>query len=260
MGITEVIDAAKKAGKILLSHHGADKHQITLKKDNTPVCEADLSSHDYLIKKLQEIAPYPVLSEESPIPYAERKGWESFWMIDPLDGTREFLAGGKQFTVNIALIKNREPILGVIYAPALDSLYAAEKGKGAVLIRDKKKISLPLKQNESLIAVKSRTENPSIIQNTFKKTTSLKVLEVSSALKFGLIAEGKASFYPREMISYEWDVAAGHLLLSEIGFSLVSTKTQNDLQYNKRSLKNPPFLAFSPELHPGALRKRGRPA
>ncbi|MBW3113786.1 MULTISPECIES: 3'(2'),5'-bisphosphate nucleotidase CysQ [Bacillaceae] len=250
-----MLDQVKKiaiiAGKEIMSIYKKD-FKIDFKKDDSPLTTADQLSHHLIIKELTDCwANIPILSEEgASIPYHERSGWETFWLVDPLDGTKEFIKKNNEFTVNIALIHNGAPVLGVIYAPALDTLYYAKKNVGAFKqIGANKPISLPnvsVTDHKSVVTSRSHLseETISYLNELKKKEGKLETITVGSSLKFCLIAEGAAHYYPRLAPTMEWDTAAGQIILEEAGGAVIVQNTGSKLMYNKYHLTNPSFTCF----------------
>lgn len=255
--IKQVIKIAQEAGRIILEIYKKPEFNITQKMDRSVLTEADLQSHHFIIKALSNLYPsLPLVSEESEtrFDFEERQKWERFFLIDPLDGTKEFINRRDEFTVNIALIQGDQPILGVVHIPVLDVTYYAEKSKGAFKIEGDKTIQLqpvePSFENEVRVIV-SRSHRCEMTQHYIDalRATGKKIKEIcaGSALKFGLIAEGKADIYPRFSPTMEWDTAAGHILVSEVGrkVRLVSNALecgQECLSYNKMEWLNSGFV------------------
>jgi 3'(2'), 5'-bisphosphate nucleotidase len=251
ISIIRLIDIAEKAGTITLSFYQQASLEVMNKLDNTLLTKADLASHDYIFAALTALYPtIPIVSEESgeQASYATRKTWNQFFLIDPLDGTKEFIQGNGEFTVNIALIEKNQPILGIIHAPALGITYYAEKGKGAYKkIHDEVTQLSPTPNIQTQIRVAVSRSHSCAKTQTFLNSLATEGKEITtiskgSALKFGLIAEGSADIYPRFAPTMEWDTAAGHILVNELGkkVNLVDANTQ--LQYNKQVLINPGFI------------------
>ncbi|WP_035758365.1 3'(2'),5'-bisphosphate nucleotidase CysQ [Hugenholtzia roseola] len=243
---------AQEAGQLILSIKSryAMASITQHKSDHSPVTLADQQAQEiithHLTKTLQ--TPFPILAEEAALPdFEERRHWDTFWLIDPLDGTREFIKGGADFTVNIALIYQKRPLLGVIYAPMHQTLYAGEVGKEAFKIEpDGTKSAIFTNQKERhqpLIALGSR------LYSSGNEAEALADFHIqthqarSSSLKFGLIAEGKADLYFRAGRTMEWDTAAGDAILRAAG-GRVFTSEGNDLTYNKPHLDNTAFWAW----------------
>ncbi|SEP46658.1 3'(2'),5'-bisphosphate nucleotidase CysQ [Niastella yeongjuensis] len=219
--------------------------QYTLKQDASPVTLADRASHEIIVKGLQAITPgIPVLSEEgAAIPYEERKQWEYFWCVDPLDGTKEFLQRNDEFTVNIALIHRQTPVLGIICLPVLQTLYYGSYNDGSwKRIRDKDPVRIYTdKRTTDWTAVGSRSHAGASEREMLNHYPVSRQLFAGSSLKFCLIAEGSAHLYYREGPTMEWDTAAGHAIVQYSGGAL-SMPSGGEFLYNKTSLINGPFI------------------
>lgn len=249
--MNELIDIARKSGEYVMQVYAEETISVTEKLDRSLLTKADMVSHEYIVKSLNHLFPsIPVISEESSCQYEyhERKHWETFFLVDPLDGTKEFIKKNGEFTINIALIKKNEPILGVIFAPALDLLYFAEKDQGAFKIHQNIQSKLlPNKiSNNTLRAVVSRShlcdETVSFLNTLMAEGNRIEKVAIGSALKFGLMAEGAADIYPRFSPCMEWDTAAGDLLVREVGKSILRVTDGLPLQYNTQSLIHPGFI------------------
>ena len=258
-----VVDIARKAGQEIMKIYNSS-YEISLKKDNSPLTLADKRSHEIIIKGLQEISDLPVLSEEgSSIPYNKRKKWDAFWLVDPLDGTKEFIKKNGEFTVNIALIKENQPVFGVVYAPAKGILYYGGVDFGAFCVSDGKEDAIGGNSPTKFTVVTSKShmnnETRAFIDR-LKEITGNKEIEtisVGSSLKICLVAEGKATLYPRLGPTMEWDTAAAHAILKGAGGKVISYDSFNklntlkelcekeELKYNKENLLNPFFIALS---------------
>jgi 3'(2'), 5'-bisphosphate nucleotidase len=250
--IQKINSIAQKAGDEIMKIYQQD-FKIEFKKDNSPLTKADLHSNEVIINNLENLYPdIPILSEENKeISYKIRKNWEYFWLIDPLDGTKEFVKKNGEFTVNIALIYKNMPALGVIYAPALDLLYYAQKDRGAFKQeKNKKPQRLPIYKhtnNNTLKVIVSKShynqeteEFVNNLKNKYKK--NVEFMNIGSSLKFCLIAEGKADIYPRLAPTMEWDTAAGQAIVEQAGGGVLNFKTKKSLKYNKKDLLNPFFI------------------
>jgi 3'(2'), 5'-bisphosphate nucleotidase len=250
--LPEVLEIAKRAGKAITAIYGEKKYSIKSKLDNSPVTEADLVAQQIITQGLYRLDPkIPILSEEGDsIPLEVRRSWQRYWLIDPLDGTKEFIHRTGEFTVNIALIENHKAILGVVVAPILQRSYWAVQGGHAYLKERNGKAVI--------IKVNSHSQPPYKIalsrfhpQQSPEWTALLarlqyyELLYLGSALKICLVAEGKADLYPRFGATGEWDTAAGHCILEAAGGSLIDNHG-NSLKYNERAtLINPLFCALS---------------
>jgi 3'(2'), 5'-bisphosphate nucleotidase len=249
--LEQVIAIAIKAGKSILEIY---EQQIPLdikkKPDNSPVTQADLLAHQIIVEGLSTLTPdIPILSEEDPdFSFATRSGWNYFWLVDPLDGTREFINKSGQFTVNIALIKGGTPIMGVIYVPRKTRVYFALKEFGAFKM-DEEKIPKQLvvrswQQGEEIILVTTRKELQEALQLALSAISQVRITYRSSSLKFCLLAEGRADIYLRNKPIHEWDTAAGQCILEEAGGIVLGSNWQ-PLRYNTQPhLLNPPFIAL----------------
>ncbi len=246
--LTPVIETCKSAGEKILQIYNQE-FSVDIKADDSPLTAADLASHHCLVDGLNMIQPkLPVLSEESAeISYAERQSWEYYWLIDPLDGTKEFIKRNGEFTVNVALIHNNKPVLGVVYVPVSDDCYFAAQNHGAF------KQSGPV--NAAPISVRQQALSPvTVVGSRSHKTGELadylarlgqhEIRSIGSSLKFCLIAEGSADLYPRMGPTCEWDTAAAQCVVEQAGGSV--TKVDGTaLRYNtKDSYLNPYFLVF----------------
>ena len=267
MEIKELLEvalrSALKGGEAALKSYSKGKGEVFLKEDKSPLTEADLSSHRE-IKETLSSTPYPILSEEGKgIPYSERRNWNRFWLVDPLDGTKEFIKGNGEFTVNVALIEEGRPIVGVVYAPAIGELYFAALGLGSFKALNFKGLNLDNLLKESIklkgkvpkgevTVVKSRSHPSKETEEFIKKLKERfgKVREVSrgSSLKLCLVAEGKADVYPRFGPTMEWDTAAGQAVVEMSGGVVIDVETGKPLTYNKEDLKNPFFIALTSGL------------
>lgn len=253
------ISAALKAGKAILEVYSRGKVDVEFKEDNSPLTIADKHAHDAIVSVVAS-AKLPVLSEESNhIPYNERKNWKQFWLVDPLDGTKEFISRNGDFTVNIALVESGSPTIGVVFNPVEDILYFGDLTSGAFRVRKASTHSnlnalfeasekLPLKESEVYGIVASRShlspETSEFIDKLKEQNPSARIVSRGSALKFCLVAEGEADIYPRFSNTYEWDSAAGHAILAAIGGKIIEANSnENELRYNKENLLNPWFIA-----------------
>ncbi|MEQ3144455.1 3'(2'),5'-bisphosphate nucleotidase CysQ [Phocaeicola coprocola] len=260
------IRASLEAGSEIMSVYtdpNAD-FEIEKKADNSPLTIADRKSHMVIAARLAS-TPYPVLSEEGKkIPVEERQSWNELWIVDPLDGTKEFIKRNGEFTVNIAYVKNGKPEAGVIYIPVKEELYFADSQYGAYKIEHitqldsdetvdsliSKAHRLPYQeeaQRSSFIIVASRShltpETEAYIEEMKQKHQEVETVSKGSSLKLCLIAEGKADVYPRFAPTMEWDTAAGHAIIRAMGKEVYQAGTQHPLEYNKEDLLNPWFIA-----------------
>jgi 3'(2'), 5'-bisphosphate nucleotidase len=244
-----VISAAKKASKSILEIYQHPQQKIWLKEDNSPLTLADKTSHEIIMESLSKTG-IPVLSEEGKnIPFEKRKHWTYFWLVDPLDGTKEFLNRNDEFTVNIALIHKNNPVWGLIMVPVSGKCYYGGPGEGAFLQENEH--LLELKPNAKLWDKNSKSKRVVVSRSHLDRDTlafisDLKdpvLISMGSSLKFMMLAEGKADVYPRFAPTMEWDTAAAHAILNGLGWEIYSLDTGLPLTYNKKELVNPGFVA-----------------
>jgi len=273
--------AAKKAGEAILEvYHG--EIDVSYKEDDSPLTLADKRAHSAIASHLSSDSSsgIPVLSEEGKhTPYEERKGWEYYWLVDPLDGTKEFVKRSDEFTVNIALIEKNRPVLGVVFLPAMGCLYFAAEGLGSYKLEDVETIGqlvtgagefsdankalkalieaanrLPVqhsfkKSRDQLNLVGSRSHGTEALSDFVEKMKQqykkVDFVPAGSALKLCLVAEGNADIYPRFGPTMEWDTAAGHCVVEQSGGKVVDMKKKAPLDYNKRDLHNPYFVCIA---------------
>lgn len=245
-----VIEVADAAGREILRIYDAG-FSVQLKEDHSPLTEADLAAQRVIGAGLRALTPdIPMLGEESaPEVFAQRRDWSTLWLVDPLDGTREFVKRNGEFTVNIALIQHHEPVLGVLSAPARKVLYAAARGQGArrrdadgrwQSIRAQPRAATPLR------VLGSRSHGDAVLDRLLEPLGPQERISVGSALKFGLLAEGNGDLYVRRGATSEWDTAAGQAVVLEAGGQVVDLATGAPLRYNARdTLINPSFLAYA---------------
>jgi 3'(2'), 5'-bisphosphate nucleotidase len=272
------LKAAKDAGLAILDVYNQD-FDVTYKEDRSPLTIADQRAHKIIVDRLNDpgINSFPVLSEEGKdIPFEQRREWKYFWLVDPLDGTKEFIKRNGEFTVNIALIFQKRPVLGVIYIPVKECFYFASKDIGAyrlqyndadehldiggtecnedevlqtLLERCDKLPSedLRLRTSDSQCIIAGSRSHPSkefeaFVENMKKKYAKVKVVSSGSSVKLCLVAEGRADIYPRLGPTMEWDTAAGQAIVEQASGSVVNYETGEPLEYNKKNLLNPWFI------------------
>ncbi len=235
------LSAADAANKAIMQHYGEMEHE--LKEDGSPLSKADLAAHGAICKILEEES-LAICSEESILSYEKRCLLEAFWLVDPLDGTKDFLVRNGNFTTNIALVYGDEVILGVIGVPVNGELYYAIKGRGAYKKLGDKIFALKGEsENKIPIACDSIHHSTEKIQE-FINAHQLETRKIGSALKFCALASGAVDIYPRFNGSSEWDSAAGDLIVRESGGMVLSILDKRPLKYNKSDLRNPHFIAF----------------
>lgn len=244
--IHTIIDLAKEAGVKILEFY-TEEMEVTTKKDESPLTKADLAAHHIIVDGLKSLTPtIPIISEETGVPaYSVRSTWDTFWIVDPLDGTKEFIKRNGEFTVNIALIENGEPVLGVVYAPAMDVMYYAEKGKGAFKQDGTNEavqiFSMRADKSKPLSLIESRSHGSQELEDYLEKEqlTISERVKSGSSLKICLVAEGVADIYPRLAPTMEWDVAAGDCVYRN---SAKEGTHPSELRYNKENLLNNSFV------------------
>jgi len=257
--INKAIVAAIAAGEEILEVYSTTDFEVVSKEDDTPVTKADKRAH----KKIEEIlesTKLPILSEEGlHTSFQERKKWEFFWLVDPLDGTKEFIKRNDEFTVNIALISGNEPLAGVVYVPVTRTIYVGVQNIGAFkLVQPDSACTFQLLQekgtklpatntgSEYVIATSRSHKNPQTEQYIARlknEHANVRIEAVGSALKLARIAEGSLSIYPKIGTTMEWDTAAGHAVLKASGKNIFLHDLKTELVYNKENLANPDFVA-----------------
>lgn len=257
------INSALIAGEEILKIYHSDDFDVSKKSDSSPLTRADKAAHNIIVEHLKS-TPYPILSEEGKdIPYEERKNWETFWLVDPLDGTKEFIKRNDEFTVNIALIQNNKPIFGVVYAPVLRDLYYNIPNKGSYLQKLPPSLPSPfgdvagvrLHTDQAEAGVKRTTpykivasrshmspETETYINSLKEKHKNIEIVSKGSSLKLCMVASGEADEYPRLGPTMEWDVAAATAIVIGAGKSVTIFGTDQALEFNKVNLLNPYFL------------------
>ncbi len=245
--IDEIKKIAESAGSAIMEIYEKD-FAVEYKDDKSPLTEADKVSNKIICNALEKLYPeIPILSEENrEVPFEERKSWKHYWCIDPIDGTKEFIKKNGEFTVNIALIEKHIPILGVVYAPAIDEMYWAKKGEGA--FKNAQKLPLDRKDNR-LVIVASKSHMSQETQDFVDGVESMKEKELiskGSSLKLCMVAEGAADIYPRLAPTMEWDTAAAHAVCLEAGKKVYQffdgQEQKEEVVYNKENLLNPWFV------------------
>ena len=253
------IEAAIEAGKAILEIYHSGDFDVTVKGDDSPLTRADLASHEVIMRHLEPMG-IPVLSEEGrDMPFSERSGWSELWIVDPIDGTKEFIKRNGEFTVNIALARNGAPVLGVIYVPVTGELYVGVQGEGACkavcpadesvdvaeAMTGAQQLPLP-KGDRPFTAVASRShlspETEAFIEDLKQEHGEVATISKGSSLKLCMVAEGKADCYPRFAPTMEWDTAAGQGICMAAGFDVIDQNTGRTMRYNREQLLNAWFL------------------
>ncbi|MCW5515581.1 3'(2'),5'-bisphosphate nucleotidase CysQ [Muriicola sp. Z0-33] len=254
------ITASINAGKAIMKIYDADQIKVDFKEDKSPLTEADLASNSCIMSFLKD-TPYPVISEENKLlDYDLRKSWSDYWIVDPLDGTKEFIKRNGEFTVNVALCSKGQPVLGVIYVPVERTLYYGDALSGEAfktvldknhsidkeLFSESDRIKTANISKELIRVVASRShmnqDTVNFIEGINKDYKDVEIVSAGSSLKFCLVAEGKADVYPRFAPTMEWDTAAGHAICKAVGIKVISRESNKELEYNKSNLLNPHFL------------------
>ncbi|HZL11713.1 MAG TPA: 3'(2'),5'-bisphosphate nucleotidase CysQ [Prolixibacteraceae bacterium] len=264
MTVTELIDraigAAILAGIQIRTIYSSADFQMQLKGDNTPVTLADTKAHEEILKALESTG-LPVLSEEGIHQgFEERKDWNLFWLVDPLDGTKEFIKRNDEFTVNIALIKKNQPVAGVIYAPVTGELYAGISDFGAwKLLNPDENCTFQSMQHSGTKLPEKRTsleyvvalsrshmnqETEAYVEELRQKEGAVQLIRKGSSLKICMVAEGTADVYPKIGKTMEWDTAAGHAIIKAAGKNIFLPDLKTELIYNKENLQNPHFIVI----------------
>ena len=251
MNLNSLLDQAKIAASMaseeILKVYQSDDFEIKAKNDQSPLTRADHAAHQ-VIASILEKTDIPILSEEGPlIPYSRRKKWETFWMIDPLDGTKEFIKKNGEFTVNIALIHHNQPIIGVVQRPVTNDLYYASKASGAQ--KNGKNIqcaAFDLHQSGIKVVASRSHLNPET-QVFLDTLINPKIISKGSSLKLMIVAEGEAHLYPRFAPTMEWDTAAAQIIVEEAGGKVFIQNSKMRVHYNKENLLNPFFLVQGKE-------------
>ena len=274
--LVTAITAALEAGKVILDIYHSDDFEVELKSDHSPLTKADVAAHHVIMSYLKT-TNIPVLSEEGKsIPYSVRKDWKQLWIVDPIDGTKEFIKRNGEFTVNIALIQNQKPVLGVIFVPVTGDLYFSCSSSSSISsspdsYRDSTSISgaykvkvndlnhysietliaaaaqLPLSRTNNIFTILASRSHPSEATETYirqlkQKYDEVEVVAKGSSLKFCLIAEGQADCYPKFGPTMEWDTAAGQAICEQAGIEVLDWISKENMTYNREDLLNPWFI------------------
>jgi 3'(2'), 5'-bisphosphate nucleotidase len=252
------ITAALEAGKAILEIYHSGDFEVELKGDNSPLTKADVASHNVIMLYLGK-TDIPVLSEEGKsIPYPKRKDWKQLWIVDPIDGTKEFIKRNGEFTVNIALIENQKAALGVIFVPVSGELYFSSTALGAfkvlvnlesydVNVLLKEGVKLPIERDDkafTIVASRSHmsVETENYVSEMREKHGYVNLISKGSSLKLCMVAEGQADCYPRFAPTMEWDTAAGQAICEHAGFEVIDWETKEPMLYNREDLLNHWFL------------------
>lgn len=250
--IEPIAELAKTAGDAILEVYATD-FDVQNKDDESPLTQADMAAHRIIEAGLNKLTPeIPVISEESGLaPFSERSSWQTYWLIDPLDGTKEFVNRNGEFTVNIALIHDNRPVFGVVHVPVKEITYIGCEGHGAEL-RDKdgsRKIQVASASQQPIMVVGSRSHRGSSLDAYLERMGDFEMLPMGSSLKFCKVAEGAADIYPRLGLTSEWDTAAAQAVVEQAGGQVLELDGK-PLSYNKKEdILNPFFLVIGPRDH-----------
>lgn len=251
--VQELLSMIEEAGKKVMNIYNSDEEnwEVSAKADDSPLTKADQTANQHICDALKALYPeVPIISEENQaIPYEERNQYENFWLVDPLDGTKEFLKKNGEFTINLALVQGRRPVAGIVYAPALGKLYYGAEGHGAFLM-DENGENHPLQvntfsmNNKGLRVVASRSHMNDETQAFLNQLNAPELVSMGSSLKLMLVAEGKADVYPRLGPTMEWDTGAAQSIVEEAGGKVLQYEDEKPLLYNKQDLHNPWFVVY----------------
>lgn len=249
--IPDLLNIARQAGDVILHiYRQSEQPEVEHKADNSPLTLADRASNSLICKALVELpVAYPIISEESKMqPWELRKKWSHCWLVDPLDGTKEFIKRNGDFTVNIALVENGRAVIGVVHTPVHNELCWAVKGQGAFLVKNGHQMPIEAasfsESDPDLAIVCSRSHLTKETEDFIAKYKTPQLVSRGSALKFLLLAKGEAHVYPRIAPTMEWDTAAAQIILEEAGGKVVLFDSGQPLTYNREELRNPPFIAY----------------
>lgn len=246
--LDQIVGIAEQAGKAIMTVYARD-FDVVEKEDKSPLTEADLAAHRVIVEALERLDPkLPVLSEESAaIPYEERARWQRYWLVDPLDGTREFVKRNGEFTVNIALVESGRPVCGVVHVPVTQTSYFGCVGKGAwkrIGEQPATRIEAAPRRRDPLRVAGSRSHAGDSLKRFLQRVGPHQIMSMGSSLKLCLVAEGDADIYPRLGPTSEWDTAAAQAVVEAAG-GMVTDLEMQPLRYNRKdSLLNPYFLVF----------------
>jgi 3'(2'), 5'-bisphosphate nucleotidase len=248
--LDSIITISQKAGDKILDIYNSQDIDINIevKKDLSPLTIADKASNDIIINELKSLTPnIPILSEEEKnVEFKDRKNWSEFWLVDPLDGTKEFINRNGEFTVNIALIKDNRPTMGVVYAPVLDTTWYGLENFGSFIInmnKNPEKIHLNKIKRDitKIVSSRSHANNPKL-KEYMKQFKKYELIKMGSSIKMCLVADGTADCYPRFGPTMEWDTGAAHAVVKYAGGNIYNIETNKELVYNKENLLNPGFI------------------
>jgi len=256
ISIISTLSLLEKAGDKIMEVYTGGNFKTTIKEDNSPVTQADLASDKIIKAGLAEITPgINVFSEETKdVSYSERSMWDPLWILDPLDGTKEFITGNGEFCISLALIEAKRPVAAFIYSPVSKTLWYAVSGSGAYRIFEGEQTRLPIVNRTGTYRINISRSHHSDKEAAWIERFSIGIeieTEITgSAIKFCKIAEGVSDIYPKFSLIHEWDIAAGHLILEESGGGIIETETCKPPVYNKEDYHQQPFIAFGARIDP----------
>jgi len=252
--LASVVGIAREAGEAILRIYENEDLEVSNKEDDSPLTRADMDAHHVILERLAELTPdVTVHSEESDgIDWQERRHWQRFWLVDPLDGTKEFIKRNGEFTVNIALVEHNRPTLGVVHVPATGTTYMGGVDMGAWVERDGERQSIQARPlGETVVMVASRRHGAELVETLAARIESsiaqVERTSMGSSLKLCLVAEGKADIYPRLSPTSEWDTAAAHAVVRAAGGTVVDTDFRELLYNVEEDVLNPSFLVLGAE-------------
>jgi 3'(2'), 5'-bisphosphate nucleotidase len=249
--VEPIVALSRQAGDAILEVYATD-FDVQAKDDDSPLTQADMASHRIIDRGLRNLTPdIPVISEESGLPeFEERSQWDRYWLIDPLDGTKEFVNRNGEFTVNIALIEGNRPVLGVVHVPVMKKTYTGCEGAGATVREDggdPRPIKVAAATSDPVLVVGSRSHRGASLDAFLEQLGKVEMLAMGSSLKFCIVAEGKADIYPRLGLTSEWDTAAAQAVVEQAGGAVLELDG-SPLAYNaKADILNPHFLVRGPK-------------
>jgi len=244
--LDQIIQIAKRASESVIKIYNKNNFSESFKSDDSPLTDADLASNKIILDELKKISNYPILSEETEIDFNTRKNWRKFWLIDPLDGTKDFIQRNGQFTINISLICDNKPILGVISIPSTGEIFYAIKNGGA--FKNGKKI-FNNSTRVNYVGAESNFHTSMKTASYFKNHKIKNIIKLGSSIKMCRLAEGVIDIYPRFYGSKEWDTAAAQIILYESGCKIIDIETKKELLYNKKNINNNHFIASRNDIN-----------
>lgn len=239
--LNKITELAKVVSEKILKIYEAHAYSVSVKDDDSPLTQADMISNKIILEGLAELSSFPSVSEETFDFEKPRQHYEKFWLVDPLDGTKDFIARNGQFTVNIALVENGKPVLGVVAVPASKDLFYAERNKGAFL--NGNRISCENVSRKEIIGADSCFHSTDQTLSFFREHGITHIKKFGSSIKLCKIASGEIDIYPRLNGTKEWDTAAGHVILNEAGGEIIDLSTNKEMVYDKPSITNNFFVA-----------------